>query len=103
MKDWIISFVMKYAGIDKIWAMLDGKKTYAAAGLGILTSLAGLGVEVAPLLAAHNTAGLITLVQGFPHDPSWLSLVASIGLLGIGHSQAKAADATAVAPLPPTP
>lgn len=88
----IIGWVMNAVWLNKAWAALDGKKTYAAAGLGILTSLAGLGVEVAPLLAAHNTAGLIGLVQSLPHDPSWLSLVASFGLLGIGHSQAKASS-----------
>lgn len=102
----ILGWIANTAGLNKIWALLDGKKTYAAAGLGILTSLAGLGVEVAPLLAAHNTAGLISLIQALPHDPSWLSLMASVGLLGLGHKADKAAavaDATASAPLPPTP
>lgn len=78
-----------------VWNFMDGKKTYAAAGLGILTSLAGLGVEVAPILSAHNTMGLVSYFQQLPHDPSWLSLVASIGLLGLGHANQKAADAAA--------
>ncbi len=94
MKNWIINLVAnKIAG--PAWKALDGKKTYAAAGLGILTSLAGLGVEFAPVLAAHNTAGLLVLVQNLPHDPSWLSLVASFGLLGLGHKAEKATTAEA--------
>lgn len=87
----VIGWVANHIGLDKVWAFMDGKKTYAAAGLGILTSLAGLGVEFAPLLAAHNTAGIITLIQGLPSDTSWLSLVAALGLLGLGHANQKAA------------
>ncbi len=101
----VIGWIADHAGLNKIWSALDGKKTYAAAGLGILTALAGLGAEFAPVLAAHNTAGLIGLVQQLPHDPAWLSLVAACGLLGLGHKADKAA-ATVAAPapaLPPTP
>ncbi len=92
MKDWIINTI---AGrfVGGAWAFMDGKKTYAAAALGILTGLAGLGAELAPVLAAHNTAGVIALIQGLPHDPSWLSLVAAVGLLGLGHKAVKASDA----------
>ncbi len=95
----VIGWIANRAGLNKAWAFMDGKKTYAAAGLGILTSLAGLGVEVAPILAAHNTAALISLIQALPTDPSWLSLVASFGLLGLGHK----ADKAAAAPDAPTP
>lgn len=97
----IIGWIADHAGLNKAWAFMDGKKTYAAAGLGILTALAGLGAEFAPVLAAHNTAGLISLVQQLPHDPAWLSLVAACGLLGLGHKADKAA-ATAT-PQTPTP
>ena len=92
----VINLIAKLTGFNKIWALLDGKKTYAAAGLGILTSLAGLGVEIAPILAAHNTAGVLAFLQGLPHDPSWLSLVASFGLLGLGHKTQKIADTPTV-------
>lgn len=91
MKDRIINLIAKFSGAEKLWSLLDGKKTYAAAALGIITSLAGLGVEVAPILAAHNTAALLAFVQQLPSDPSWLSLVASFGLLGLGHKATKAA------------
>lgn len=86
----VIGWIANLAGVQKVWAALDGKKTYAAAGLGIVTSLAGLGVEVAPILASHNTAALIGFVQHLPGDPSWLSLLASFGLLGLGHKADKA-------------
>lgn len=102
----LFNWIANLTVVGKVWTALDGKKTYASAGLGILTSLAGLGVEVAPLLAAHNTAGLIALIQGLPHDTAWLSLIASCGLLGLGHKAEKIAAVTpdAVAdPAVPTP
>lgn len=96
----IIGWLADRGGFTKVWAALDGKKTYAAAALGIVTSLAGLGAQFAPVLAAHNTAGLLTLLQALPSDPSWLSLVASFGLLGLGHKAEKAANATGEDPAP---
>ncbi len=99
----IIGWIANRVWLNNVWKALDGKKTYASAGLGILTSLAGLGVEFAPLLAAHNTAGLISLVQSLPTDPSWLALIASFGLLGLGHKADKAATASAPAAAPAEP
>lgn len=96
----IIAFILDHSGVSKVWDILDGKKTYATAALGILTSLAGLGVELAPILAAHNTAGLLVFAQALPHDASWLSLLAALGLLGLGHKAEKAA-AVAVVEAPP--
>lgn len=96
----LIAFVLKFSCFNSVWAFMDGKKTYGAAALGIVTSLAGLGVELAPILSSHNTAGLLTFVQGLPHDPSWLSLVAAIGLLGLGHKAQKAAEPVPTVPLP---
>lgn len=102
MKNWIINVIAgKFAA--PIWKALDGKKTYAAAALGILTSLAGLGVELAPILSAHNTAALLAFIQQLPSDPSWLSLVASFGLLGLGHKTEKATTAEAKAQNGPAP
>ena len=85
----ILGWLANAAGLSKVWDFMDGKKTYAAAGLGILTSVAGLAVELAPILSAHNTPGLIGFIQHLPSDPSWLSLVAAFGLLGLGHSNKK--------------
>lgn len=96
----VLAFLLKFTGVGFVWDKLDGYKTYGAAALGILTSLAGLGVELAPILSAHNTAALLTFVQGLPHDASWLGLVAAFGLLGVGHKLEKAADASGGVPLP---
>lgn len=96
MKAWIINLVAgRFAA--PIWNALDGKKTYLAAALGIVTSLAGLGAEIAPAAAAHNTAALLAIIQGLPSDPSWLALIASLGLLGLGHKAVKASE------VPPAP
>ena len=91
----ILAWVLKFSGAGFVWDKLDGYKTYGAAALGILTSLAGLAVEVAPILSTHNTAGLIAIIQGLPHDPAWLGLIASFGLLGLGHKVEKASDPAA--------
>ena len=86
----IINLIAKFSGFNKVWDFMDGKKTYAAASFGILTSLVGLGGELAPILASHNTAGLIAFIKHLPADASWLSLMASFGLLGLGHKADKA-------------
>lgn len=101
----ILALILKFSGAGFVWDKMDGYKTYGAAALGILTSLAGLGVELSPILAAHNTAALIGLIQGLPHDPSWLGLIASAGLLGIGHKVDKSSEPSPTIPLPnaPTP
>jgi hypothetical protein len=83
-----------------VWNFLDGKKTAGAAVLAILSGLAGLGAEVAPLLAAHNTAGLLDLIKHSAGDPSIQMIVAGLGGLGLGHKLDKAAAAPAEAPKP---
>lgn len=90
----VANWIADRAGLAKVWAFMDGKKTYAAAALGMLTSLVGLGAEVGPILAAHDTMGIWGFIQRLPTDPSWLSLMASFGLLGLGHGVKKAADTT---------
>lgn len=87
--------------VKGFWKALDGKKTYAAAILGVCTSLAGLLNQLAPILSAHNTAGLLGFIQALPSNQSWLSLVASFGLLGLGHANQKAASALQTPAEPP--
>ena len=81
----VINFVLKWTGMGKVWAAVDGYKTYGSATLGILTGLLGLVTGLAPILAAHDTAGLWHFIQGLPANPAWLLLGASVGGLGIGH------------------
>jgi len=102
MKDFLINLFVKYSGAGWVWAKMDGYKTYGSAALSILTGLAGVGAELAGPLAAHNAAAVLAVVQGFPHDPSWLMLMAGFGLLGVGHKLDKAADVPGV-PLPNQP
>jgi len=98
--NWLINTAVKWSGAGKIWGWLDGKKTYGAAALGILGALLGLGTELAPLLGAHDAAALLAWVKHLPTCQSWLSLVASLGLLGLGHGVKKA---EAAAPTIATP
>jgi hypothetical protein len=76
-----------------IWDFLDGKKTALASGAGILAGVAGLAAQLVPLLSAHDTAGLVSLIKSLPADPSYLLIVGSLGALGIGHKIDKAAEA----------
>lgn len=88
----VIALVAKFSGFNKVWDWADGKKTYGAATLAILTSVLGIATKLAPILSAHDTAALIGFIQQLPTDPSWLSLVGAIGLFGIGHKIEKSAQ-----------
>ena len=76
-----------------VWDFLDGKKTALAAGAGILAGVAALAAQVVPIVGAHDTAALITLIKTLPSDPAYLLIVGSLGALGIGHKIDKAAVA----------
>lgn len=88
----ILNLVLKFSGMGKVWALLDGKKTYGSAAIGILTALLGIATSLAPILAAHDTMGLWAFIQGLPSNPSWLLLIASVGGLGLGHKISKASS-----------
>lgn len=88
----ILNLILKFSGMGKLWAVLDGKKTYGAAAIGILTGLLGIATGLAPLLAAHDSIGVWHFIQALPANPSWLLLVASVGTLGIGHRLTKASS-----------
>lgn len=87
----IANLFVKFSGLGWIWTALDGWKTYIAAAIAILTGLAGLLQELAPILAAHNAGGVLAFVQGLPKDQAWLTLVGGVGMLGLRHSVAKSA------------
>lgn len=88
----LIAWVADRSGFAKVWAFLDGKKTYLSAAAGILTSLLGLANQLAPIATDHNTAAFLNWLQLLPTNTSWLSLVAACGLLGLGHANAKASQ-----------
>lgn len=81
----VLALALKWSGAGWIWEKADGYKTNAACVLAILTALAGLGAEVAPILAKHDTAGVLSFLQGLSHNPLWGGLLLALGGLGIGH------------------
>jgi hypothetical protein len=91
----IINLFVKLSGAGWVWEKVDGYKTYGVAALGILSGLAGLGTELAPVLSSHDAGALWALVRSLPHDSSWLMLVGSLGALGLGHKADKVAAAVA--------
>lgn len=92
----MINLAVKFSGLGWVWDKVDGYKTKGSAVIGILTALLGLSNELAPLLAHHDAGGLFNLLKHLPTDKAWLTLLASVGTLGIGHKLEKAAatDAT---------
>ncbi len=77
------------------WNFLDGKKAYGTGGLAILGALIGLGTEISPLLAAHNTAGLVAFISHVNSDPSYLALLAGFGVIAAAHKADKVIAAAA--------
>jgi hypothetical protein len=121
----MLSILLSLSGASKVWNVLDGYKVKIASALAILTALgqmllaaAGLGHEIAGMLAAHQAAGLLTLIQHISADPfavdlgkAWVMLLASGATLGFGHKldkhtaalQAAAAVPAQAAPAQATP
>lgn len=89
----IINLAFRFSGFNWIWAKTDGYKAKGSAVLGLLTSLLGLLNSLAPLLAAHDAAGIYQFVLALPHNEYWLGLIAAGYGLGIAHKQEKAMTA----------
>lgn len=86
----LINLFVRFSGAGWIWTKTDGYKTYIAATLAILSGLLGIGTELAPLIYAHDAAGLFVLVKHLPQDQAWLTLIGGLGALGLGHKAEKA-------------
>lgn len=89
MKDFFINLAAKIGGIGKLWDFLDGKKAYGTGILAILGAAVGLGTEIAPLLAAHNTAGLFQFVTHINSDPAYIALLGGFGVIAAAHKADK--------------
>ncbi len=100
MKDFLINIAAKLGGISKLWDFLDGKKAYGTGALSILGAIVGLGSELGPLLAAHNTAGLVEFATHVNSDPAYLALLAGFAVIAAAHKADKVIAATTDAPKP---
>lgn len=78
-------------GLDKVWGVLDGWKTYIAGAASILTGLAGLLNEILPLIQGHSAMAALDFVKHLPNDQSWLLILAGLGAVGLRHSNDKLA------------
>ena len=90
--NFLINIAAKIGGISKLWGFLDGYKTKIAGVSSLLTGLAGVVAQLAPLVDKHDAAALFAFIKGLPADQSWMMLIAGLGLLGIGHKLEKAAE-----------
>lgn len=82
----------------KLWAKIDGAKTYTAIALKVFTALAGLLGELQPQLEAHNLGAIAVFCKGLSTDPNWKMLTDALLALGIGHKIEKAAADSAPPP-----
>jgi hypothetical protein len=103
----MLNLLLSLSGMSKLWDALDGYKVRIAAALAIMTALgqlilaaAGLGQEVAGMLAAHQAAGLLSLLQHISANPfaqdfakAWVLLLSSGAALGFGHKLDKHTEA----------
>ena len=81
----LINLALKLTGIGKVWAALDGYKTYGSAAIGILTGLLGILLDIKPMLLAHDTGALYTYACALPSTRHWEILTLAVMGLGIGH------------------
>lgn len=89
----VLNFVLKYSGAGKVWSIIDGYKLYGTSTLAILGALLGLATQIAPLLAAHDTIGLYTLITHISSDPNWIALLAGFAGIAAAHKSDKNAAA----------
>lgn len=88
--NFVINMLAKLGGISKLWGFLDGYKTKVAGVASLLSGLAGIIAQIAPLIEKHDAALVLKFIQGLPTDQSWLMLIAGLGVLGVGHKLEKA-------------
>ena len=98
----LINMVAKFSGASYIWDKLDGFKLYATGVLAILGAVVGLGAELSPILAAHNTAGVIAFITHINSDPAYLALLAGFATIAAAHKADKMATPAGV-PASPAP
>lgn len=90
----LINFGLWMSGSGpKLWAKVDGAKTYIAVAAKALTALAGLLGELQPQLDAHNLGALATFCKALSTDSNWKMLTDALLALGIGHKLTKIASA----------
>lgn len=99
----LINFVLKFSGAGWVWDKLDGYKLYGTGALAVLGAVVGLGSELSPILASHNTALLISFVTHINSDPAYLALLAGFATIAAAHKADKAASPVPVIPLPNQP
>lgn len=92
MKDKLINLVAKLAGAGKALDFLDGKKSYIGAGGLILAGAGMVLVDLVPVLAAKDTASLLAFLTGLAGHPGVSKVLEGVGLLGLRHAVAKAAE-----------
>lgn len=92
--NWLVNLGAKLAGISKVWDWLDGKKTYLAGSLQLLSGTVAIGSEVLKLIADRNPAEVLAWAKQLPTDAGVAAFAMGLGVLGLRHAVAKTDPAT---------
>ncbi|CAK0743086.1 hypothetical protein CCP3SC1AL1_110029 [Gammaproteobacteria bacterium] len=93
----VINLLGKWSGFNKAWDMLDGYKTKISGVALLCSGLAGLLFQVGAL--PHDLAAVWGFIQALPNDPSWLTFMSGLAVLGIGHKIEKGTDGPTSPPM----
>lgn len=110
--NWIISLIVKFSGLGKLWDMVDGYKTKIGTGglmlAGVGMMFAGAAQVVAEYAACGDHACQVALFKGIAHSDGaklllqgFLAFKGGLSMLGVGHKLDKATAAPDAAPAQP--
>lgn len=94
----LINLAVKWSGFGWIWGKLDGYKLYGTGALAILTGLVEVFTQLAPILAAHDSAGLFSFVTHIAANDAWKTVLLGAGAIAAAHKADKMTAAAAAAP-----
>jgi hypothetical protein len=89
----IVNMLAKISGASKVWAVLDGKKSYLAGAIGILSGVVGLLENVLAIVNAQDVSMLWDFLKALPTDQNILAIAAGLAAVGLRHAQEKNAPA----------
>lgn len=91
MKNKILELLAKLAGAGKILGWFNGKKSYIAGLIAILTGSVGL-LQGALVITDIETA--LAFLQTLPTSEALQQILAGLAVIGLRHSQTKVAKGT---------
>lgn len=98
MKNKILELLAKLAGAGKILGWFNGKKSYIAGIIAILTGTIGL---LQGIVVINDVGAALAFLQTLPTSEALQQILAGLAVIGLRHSQTKVAKSTDTAAVPP--